>query len=134
MSFLVVDASVSAVWFIEDETHPVADATFKSLDTIEAIVPQIWHFEIRNVLLMAARRGRIQWREISSHLKAINVLPIETDKEPELDAAMELARDHRLTFYDAMYLELAIRRNAQFASLDNALARAAANEGLTPVS
>ena len=134
MSFLVVDASVSAVWFIEDETHPVADATFKSLDTVEAIVPQIWHFEIRNVLLMAARRGRIQWREISSHLKAINVLPIETDKEPELDAAMELARDHRLTFYDAMYLELAIRRNAQFASLDDALARAAANEGLTPVS
>ncbi len=72
MSDLVVDASVAAAWFLEDEEHPVADATFESLDTVEAIVPQIWHFEIRNVLVFAARRGRIQWPQISGHLKAIN--------------------------------------------------------------
>lgn len=130
MSDLVVDASVAAAWFLEDEEHLVADATFESLDTVEAIVPQIWHFEIRNVLVFAARRGRIQWPQIRGLLKAINVLRIDTDHEPDFDAAMELALTHNLTFYDALYLELAKRRNAPLATLDNALARAATNEGL----
>ncbi len=43
---------------------------------------------------------------------------------------MELALTHDLTFYDALYLELAKRRNAPLATLDNALARAAIDEGL----
>ena len=131
MSFLVVDASVSAVWFMEDEEHPVAHATFESLNTVQAIVPQIWHFEIRNVLLFAARRGSIKRGEISDHLKALNVLRIDTDQEPDLDAVMQLALTHNLTFYDALYLELAIRRNAHLATLDSALTRAAEREGLT---
>ena len=134
MSFLVVDASVSAVWFMQDEEHPVADATFESLNTVQAIVPQIWHFEIRNVLVFAARRGRIKRSEISDHLKALNVLRIDTDQEPDLDAVMQLALTHNLTFYDALYLELAIRRDAQLATLDSALARAADAEGLSDPS
>ena len=134
MSFLVVDASVSAVWFMEDEEHPVADATFESLNTVQAIVPQIWHFEIRNVLVFAVRRGRIPMREIDGHLKALSVLRIDTDHEPDFDIAMQLALTHNLTFYDALYLELAIRRNAQLATLDSDLARAATAEGLSDPS
>ena len=91
---------------------------------------KIWHFEIRNVLVFAARRGRIQWPQIRGLLKAINVLRIDTDQNPDFDAAMELALTHNLSFYDALYLELAKWRNAPLATLDNALARAATNEGL----
>ncbi|MCY4475638.1 MAG: type II toxin-antitoxin system VapC family toxin [Chloroflexi bacterium] len=43
---------------------------------------------------------------------------------------MQLARTHRLTFYDALYLELAVRRSAQLATLDRNLAAAASNEGV----
>ena len=131
MSFLVVDASVSAVWFMEDEEHPVAHATFEALNTVQAIVPQIWHFEIRNVLVFAARRGRIKRGEISDNLKALSVLRIDTDQEPAFDATMQLALTHNLTFYDALYLELAQRRNAQLATLDNALTRSAESEGVS---
>ena len=134
MSILVVDASVSAVWFIEDAKHPIADATFESLDAVEAIVPQIWHFEIRNILLVAARRNRIQLHDINGHLKAIDLLKIDTDHEPDFNHTMQLALTHHLTFYDALYLELAIRRDARLATLDAALARAAEMEGLNDIS
>ena len=43
---------------------------------------------------------------------------------------MDLARKHDITFYDALYLESALRMTAVLATLDKALARAAADEGL----
>ncbi len=48
----------------------------------------------------------------------------------DLAVALTLAGRHRLSFYDAIYLELAKRRAAPVATLDKALARAAAGEGL----
>ncbi len=131
MSDLVVDASVSAVWLMDDEEHPIAEAAYESVETGTAFVPQIWHFEIRNTLLTAARRRRIPRDDIPSYLDLVNGLRIQTDNEPDFDAVMALAVTHNLTFYDALYLELAIRRNAQLATLDSALTRAAEREGLT---
>ena len=129
MSDVVIDASVAAAWMIEDEQHPIADAALEIIETDQAIVPQVWHFEIRNVLIIAERRGRIPTADIQRQLQVITALRILTDQEPDFDAAMDLARSHNLTFYDALYLELAKRRGARLATLDNALARAAANEG-----
>jgi predicted nucleic acid-binding protein len=57
-------------------------------------------------------------------------LPLASDLDPDLDRAMELAERHGLTFYDALYLELALRRDAPLATLDAALQRAAKSEGL----
>jgi predicted nucleic acid-binding protein len=44
---------------------------------------------------------------------------------------MALALRHGLTLYDAVYLELAMRRGLPLASSDKALRRAAAAEGVT---
>ena len=44
--------------------------------------------------------------------------------------AFNLAREHLLSFYDALYLELAKRREAEIATLDRELARSARAEGL----
>ena len=41
-----------------------------------------------------------------------------------------LARRHRLTVYDAAYLELALRERLELATLDAALAEAARREGI----
>ena len=47
-----------------------------------------------------------------------------------LDADVSaFARKHRLTFYDAAYLELAQRHDIALATLDEKLASAARNEG-----
>ena len=130
MSGLVIDASVSTVWLMDDEDHPIAEAAYEFVESGEAIVPQVWHFEIRNALLTATRRRRIPSEHIASYLDLVNGLRIETDHEPNFHATMQLALNYNLTIYDALYLELAKRRNAQLATLDAALARAAADEGV----
>lgn len=66
-------------------------------------------------------------------LDALNDLPIRTDTTPDLAAALVLAGTHDLSFYDALYLELAQRHTGTLAALDSALARAAGSAGL-PVS
>jgi predicted nucleic acid-binding protein len=46
---------------------------------------------------------------------------------------LTLARRHRLTVYDAAYLELALREALPMATLDEALASAARAEGVSLV-
>ena len=46
------------------------------------------------------------------------------DLEQNEVIVLALARRHQLTFYDAAYLETALRRRARIATLDGALASA----------
>ena len=128
---MVIDASVAIAWLLEDENEPDATALLSVLDEQGAIVPQLWHLETRNALLRAERRRRINHDQIVERLGYLSTLPIHTDQQPDYDAAMQFARTHNLTFYDALYLELAIRRDAQLATLDSALSQAADAEGLS---
>ncbi|MCY3814763.1 MAG: type II toxin-antitoxin system VapC family toxin [Gammaproteobacteria bacterium] len=130
MSNLVLDASISLAWLLDDETAPEADAARQRLATQSAYVPRIWHLEMRNALLVAERRGRLSRRLSEERLDALAELPIRTDQDPNFRAAMDLARKLDITFYDALYVELALRMTAALATLDKALAHAAANEGL----
>lgn len=56
--------------------------------------------------------------------------PIELASLPSAEAVFAVATRHSLTFYDASYLELAIRERIALATLDQHLARAAAAEGV----
>ena len=56
------------------------------------------------------------------------------DTIPANAVVLDLARRHRLTVYDAFYLELALRHGASLASLDAALLGAAKAEGVQIVS
>jgi predicted nucleic acid-binding protein len=49
---------------------------------------------------------------------------------PDDQIVFSIARLHRLTFYDAAYLELALHENAPLATLDGSLAKAAAADGV----
>ena len=130
MTGLVLDASVTASWLLEDEVDSQAGASLNSVRHDGALVPQLWHYEIRNALLVAQRRGRLHEDEVIERLASLGHLPILTDREPDLQIAMELAIARGLSFYDAMYVELARRRQLPLATLDSALARAAIAEGL----
>lgn len=131
MSILILDASVAASWLFSDETEPRVDAALARLTEDGAFVPQLWHLEVRNVLLVAERRGRISTEQQREFLDALSELPIRTDTTPDLAVAFVLARTHGLSFNAAIYLELAQRRNGELATLDAALARAAATAGLS---
>ena len=130
MPEIALDVSVAVAWVLDDEHEPYADATFSVAGTEGALVPSFWHIELRNVLLIAERRARLSPARSTQHLRRLAALPIQTDDATDIDAAYLLAQTYGLTIYDAVYLELAVRRNAVLSTLDNALRRAAQSETL----
>ena len=130
MSDFVLDASVTLTWFLDDEQAPQADVARARLIKDRTFVPQLWHLEVRNGLIIAERRERLSANRVIECLEALKWLPIQTDTEADLEMVVSLARTHNLSLYDAIYLELAKRRDAALASLDGALAQAATAEGL----
>ena len=130
MSTLVLDASVTASWLLDDEMEPRAALVSERLAQDGALVPQLWHLEVRNALVVAERRGRISAHQMNERVRALADLPVTTDTEPDLDAALALARSHDLSMYDALYLEVAQRYETALATLDDRLGRAAAAEGV----
>jgi predicted nucleic acid-binding protein len=126
----VVDASVAACWLLPDETDHRADAAFARFPNDSALVPSLWWFEMRNILLSSERRGRLNPSTTVQFLSLLNNMPIQIDRNPDETAMMTLARRHKLTAYDASYLELAAREGLPLATLDSALMRAAKAESV----
>jgi len=124
----VLDASVTISWFFPDEQHPDASEAWRRSATEEVSVPLHWWFEVRNTLLLGERRGRISERHTSIALDRLSRLPIIIAPRPNDVDVLALARRHRLTFYDAAYLELAQREQMDLATLDLQLATAARRE------
>jgi predicted nucleic acid-binding protein len=112
-----------------DEQDPRADAAFVRIKTEEAVVPSRWWFEVRNILVVNERRKRITESDTTTFLRDLAGLRIRVDREPEESVVLRLARVHRLSVYDAAYLELALRDAIPLATLDADLAAAARGEG-----
>ena len=130
----VLDASITACWAFEDEDHPDAGLAFDQMRAEEAVVPCLWWFEVRNILVVNERRGRISESETAAFLLNLSRLRVRLDRLPEADAVLQLARTHRLSVYDAAYLELAQREGLPLATLDTDLRRAAAEAGVAVLS
>ena len=124
----VLDASITACWAFQDEDHPDAALALDQMRTEEAVVPCLWWFEVRNILVVNERRRRITESDTAVFLLDLSRLRVRLDRLPEGDAVLRLARTHRLSVYDAAYLELAQREGLPLATLDADLRRAAAEE------
>ena len=121
------------VWCFDDESHPLADATWTFLTVDTAIVPAVWWLEVGNAVLSSQRRQRISKAASSRFLQRLRLLPIETDQfgsDSVIEEVVDLAEVHSLTSYDAAYLELAIRQDLPLATLDSSLSRAATGAGV----
>ena len=125
---LVLDASITACWAFQDEDHPDARLAFHQMRSEEAVVPCLWWFEVRNILVVNERRRRIAESETAAFLLSRSRLRIRIDRTPDESAILRLARTHRLSVYDAAYLELAQREGLPLATLDADLKKAAAGE------
>ena len=129
----VLDCSVTMSWVFPDEASEATSRLRESMIEGRAFVPALWPVEVGNALLTAVRRGRITAEECPRICASLEALPIEIDPvstSRAWGAALMLARKHRLSSYDANYLELAVRMRLLLATLDRALADAGTAEGL----
>jgi predicted nucleic acid-binding protein len=128
----VLDCSISAAWCLKDESNVEADRCLRLLARGEAYVPAVWTVEMVNVLVMAERRRRITGEDATLALELLGSLPIlvDTAAAEAMPGLRVTAVEHRLSAYDASYLEVALRRGLPFASLDRALRSAATASGI----
>ncbi|HEY1780852.1 MAG TPA: type II toxin-antitoxin system VapC family toxin [Roseiarcus sp.] len=129
---IVVDASVAAAWLLPEEDSEAAETLIAALSRRSPVPSLFWH-ELRNVLVMAERRGRIAAGEAAAAMVRLRRLPLEDAGAGADGAILALATARGLTAYDATYLALAQERGLPLATLDQRLARAARQEGVALV-
>ena len=123
----VVDNSVVMSWCFRDETNRYADTVLDRLTQAVAIVPSIWPLEVVNVLLVAERQTRLSESDSVRFITLLSQLPIVVEHERSermMKELLALARTHKLSSYDASYLDLAMRTGVPMATLDETLIQA----------
>jgi predicted nucleic acid-binding protein len=114
---MVVACSVAAAWALLDEAGDWTRSARQAVEREGMVVPWIFWFEIRNILIINERRGRIDAADVERFIDELPKLIAEVDDQPDGPAVMSLARSRRLTVYDAAYLELAARRKLPLCTL-----------------
>jgi predicted nucleic acid-binding protein len=132
MADLVLDASLALAAVLPGErSAKIADAVMSGVSAEGVAVPELWHLEVGNAVLMHVRRQRLPAESAPGLIRRLRNIPVVTDLETSSHAwgeTMRLAITRGLTLYDAAYLELAMRLNLPLASLDRTLRRAAEAE------
>ena len=134
MTAFVLDSSIALCWCFENEATEATGQLLEHLRADKAAVPNLWHVEIANVLALAERRQRITAAEAAQFVALLDELEIDVDEETWARAftrILDLAREERLTAYDAAYLELAMRLGVPLASRDSDLCDAAERLGVS---
>ena len=124
----VIDNSVVMSWCFKDETSKYTDAMLDYLEQATAYVPAIWPLEVSNVLLVAERRKRLSRSDSSRFISLLLELPIIVEPESPvrmLSEILALAREYKLSSYDASYLDLAMRKGLPIATTDKNIILAA---------
>jgi predicted nucleic acid-binding protein len=108
--------------------HRRLAALLNRLATETALVPAWWFIEITNVLAMAERKGRITPTQSDTFIGEVSKFGIARDdgaSDRAFTHLLALCRAHRLTSYDAIYLDLALRRSLPLATLNGDLRKTA---------
>ena len=123
MQGFVRDANV-VISFLLQEGSAYADGVFKEHLARGAMahVPTLWHLEIRNVLLMKERAGKLMPGEAHQAMANLGSLTIVTDEHTTAASTLmhleRLMLRHGLTSYEGNCLELAYRLDVPIATQD----------------
>lgn len=134
---IVIDASIALSWCFHDERTPYTQQLLARVIQQGASVPQLWHLEVSNAMLIGLIKGRINESDLLLQLQYLNELPVSVDLDTANAAfaqIYQIARSDRLTTYDAAYVELALRSGLPLATLDKAMRKAATKHGVQVIS
>ncbi len=129
----VLDCSITMAWCFEDESTAFTEFVLDGLQDSSAKVPNLWPLEVANVLLIAERKKRLSFFQAVNFKSSLEALPIIIDpltSSRAFETIFELAREYKLTSYDAAYLELAWREKLPLCTLDAALKKTAQTIGV----
>jgi len=119
---LVLDASVVAKWFKDEEHSDIAlkirEEFYKGVHDI--IVPDLLFYEISNIM---RHNDKFSLSLIMASIKSIFDLGINiaVPSEDLIINAVEIAYRHNITVYDAIYVALAMQTNGTFVTADRSL-------------
>ena len=125
----VIDTSALIRLYIPD--GPIPEGFEKFISGVErgnnmAIAPELLLVESANVLDRKRKMNEISETESVQLLTDMLSMPIRyLSHGPLIPAAFELALEHRLSLYDAVYLELASQQGAILFSADEAMQKIA---------
>jgi predicted nucleic acid-binding protein len=125
---VIVDASAAVTFLQGDEDWVERWTSWAESDAL-VLAPAHFMAEVGNALL---RSVRLPAADVIVQLHRLSRAGVETIDRgvPGLLEAVNLADEHRLTVYDALYLQLALDTSAELATLDADLAKAAQAEGV----
>ncbi len=131
----VIDNSVVSGWLLESQASTYGDAIALRLQDSRAVAPPLLLLEYTNVLRTACKRQKIIAIQAQEMLAMLAKLPIDIDSTATNPAQVfDLALRYDLTSYDALYLDLALRRSLPIATQDQALLSAAVVAGVGVVT
>lgn len=131
----VADSSVAIAWAVPSQATDGAVGLLNDVLTgTPFVVPVLWAFEVANSLLALRRRRVIQeeqYQRARQDLLDLDSIIDEEGPRLALEKISSIAQEHSLSVYDAVYLELALRRELPLATRDSALNKAAKSAGVS---
>ena len=129
----IIDCSITMAWCFADEATSRAAEILDRMEEEAVLVPALWYLEVANVLAMAEKRNRITADNSDNFVQLLERFDMEVDEDGSgraFGTLLPLCRKHGLTSYDAVYLDLAVRRRLPLATLDDGLRRSAKALGI----
>jgi predicted nucleic acid-binding protein len=131
----VLDASITLAWFLDRPIAQYAEHVRQLLlRGNRAVVPALWQLEIANGFVVAERRGLLTPSDTTEALQNLDIViaqAIDNNQDTvSIRRVLQVAREFRLTAYDAVYLETSLRQELPLATLDRQLLTAASKAGV----
>lgn len=132
MTPIVVDASVVAKWFLPAAHEPLVPQAFLllnryALGQIRFVVPDLFWAELGNVLWKAIRQGRCTKDTAEAAIESLKQRNLPTESSLTLwDLAFKIATSFDRSFYDCLYVALAVESKSELITADQHLANALA--------
>ncbi len=97
---IVIDVSVAAAWCFPDEQADSAERVLEHLPRVGGVIPSLFRHELRTILIVNERRGRIDQADSARFLMRLRALRLLHDDAHDEDTVMALARKHMLSACD----------------------------------